>query len=132
MAGKRIIIELKEADCCDGCAVDEVIEKVQYQITTGLTSGSDPSWRIEDRIEPEQPANKKNQRTNKRRLALIDFYYRVGKNLDNDKDIILFIQCFNALAHKEGHKLSKIYQDDFNQAFMRNAEMPTILMADED
>ncbi|MDW7726328.1 MAG: hypothetical protein SCH70_04325 [Candidatus Methanoperedens sp.] len=53
MTGKRIIIELDEADCCDGCAVDEAIEKVQYLITTGLTSGNNPRWRIEN-METEE------------------------------------------------------------------------------
>ncbi|MBE0522710.1 MAG: hypothetical protein IBX39_10665 [Candidatus Methanoperedenaceae archaeon] len=48
MTGKRIIIELDEMDSCDSYAVDEAIEKVQYLITTGLTSGNNPRWRIEN------------------------------------------------------------------------------------
>ncbi|MDW7727968.1 MAG: hypothetical protein SCH70_12830 [Candidatus Methanoperedens sp.] len=127
MAGKLIIIELDEANCFDSCAVDEAMEKVQYLITEGYTSGTDPRWRIEDMIEQEQQAS------NRRRLTLLDFYYRMEKNLkDNDKDYILFVQCYDALAHKEGYDLSNIYHDDFNQAVMRYGTIPTILMTKED
>lgn len=48
MTGKIIVIELGENDCCDSYATDMAIEKVQYLINKGLTSGNSPPWYIED------------------------------------------------------------------------------------
>jgi|GEM_PF-4318396 hypothetical protein len=52
MTRKQIIITLDEMDCSDGCAVDEAIEKVQYLISEGYTSGNEPMWSINE-IETE-------------------------------------------------------------------------------
>lgn len=48
MTGKRIVIELDENDSCDSYAIDGAIEKVQYLISEGRTSGNNPLWYIED------------------------------------------------------------------------------------
>lgn len=60
-----------------------------------------------------------------RRETLIDFYNRMGKIIETDFDLILFIQCFEALQKSEGHGFSFHY-DDFNKALLRYQSSKTI------
>jgi len=48
-----------------------------------------------------------------RRETLINFFNEMSKRIDNDKDKVLFIQCFDALNEKEGHGFN-FYKEEVN------------------
>lgn len=57
-----------------------------------------------------------------RKNTLIDFYNRMTKIIETDLDLILFIQCFDALQKSEGHGFN-FYQEDFHHAMVRRQSL---------
>ena len=73
---------------------------------------------MDEMIKQEVEAQKGKVQT--RKNTLMDFYYRMKKQLeDNDFDFILFCQCYATLTEKEGFDLSNIYLTDFNNALIK-------------